>query len=517
MGKNFVGDITSRISSLEKIFKEQEKRVVNWGGDNPEKKSFFSRSKQKSAEFMSLVLGKKANPLSEADIKEFNKKIFSQIFSLENPNEKNKNKKEDLYQSARWYLADTKALKDYLPEMQKQLENHWNKDKEPVITAIEEVLTKETADFIETLVDSVSNKTADKSSEQYNTSGKKFVKNVNSEIKSESKYMLREDLGDFKMQYLNSTFIVTPILTEKGLNESKGEIIIPFLEEVYKQIGDRTKAKIIAREYLKNEKAQDQFYKTFIDYNTNVYSERLFYGFWGESILGGVLQNLVSKNTNNQIEEQKVEQIGNKTSIRGIKKEDKTILLPQAPADVILTINGKEYGFQAKQWSLESFAGRNSRVDPLGTRALNYVSFSKNWQYFYNEDTWKNIIGEIEGNEKNKYNLLSQEDVKKMVDYFGSKPSNFFKHLTLGSFNFETQLPYERTIVAGNDFFYLSGRFIPSVFLLKQFLKALKNSINPLITLEMKSNKNNFNYMRATVLGLKIELDHITKQIAFNF
>lgn len=518
MNKNLIANIDNRIKRLEEIFREQEKRIGEWEKDNPEKNSYFSVSKQKSAKLMSLVLGRTADPLSEVDIKDFNKKIFSQAFNLTDPNEQHQNEKEDLYQSARWYLTDNRAIKEYSPKMKEQLRNHWNKWSEPVKEAIQMVLSEEAAGFIQnTFIETVNDKTKTKPTKKYSTTGKEFVKKVNLQIK-DSKYMLREDLGDFKITDANSKFIVTPTLTKNGLTTSRKEIIKPFLKNVSEQIGTSTPAKRIANEYLKNKEALDQFNKTFIDYNTTVYSDNLFFGFWGESILGSILQNLVIENTNSQIK-QKVEQIGNKTFDRETKnKKNNTGLLPQAPADVLLKINGKEYSFQAKQWSLKSFAGNNSKVKPLGTRTLNYCSFSKNWEYFYNENTWTNIIKIIEGDEKSKHNLFSTpENTDKIIEHFNYNPSNFFKHLTLGSFNFETQLPYKKTIMAGNDFFYLSGRFIPSVFLLKQFLQALKTNVNPLITLERQVYKKNFNYMRVVILGLKMDLNHIANKTAFNF
>lgn len=107
-----------------------------------------------------------------------------------------------------------------------------------------------------------------------------------------------------------------------------------------------------------------------------------------------------------------------------------------------------------------------------------------------------------------------------IVNYFNSRAFLYFKHLTLGSFNLETQLPYKETLVAGNDFFYLSGRFVPAVFLLKQFLNALSDNTEPLIVVERKTTeensktvktKKNFNYMNVSIKGLKIDLNHLAK------
>lgn len=511
MDKNLVS-IT--INNLESIFKEQEKRIG--GKYKNDKSSYFITSKRKSDDFMSLILERPADSLSSKDIKDFNKKIFSQVFGLENSNAQNETKKEDFYQSARWYLTDNRAIKDYLPKMKEQLKNHWSNNSSPVEEAIKEVLSKCTDDFIQSTITEIENKKTKTTEKVYTTTGKNFIKEVNSQIQN-SNYKLREDLGDFKMKDANSNFIVTPILTKEGLEDSKTKIIEPFLIGVSQQIGNSTEAKKIASKYLNNIEAKDQFYKTFKDYNTTVYSEKLFFGFWGESILGSVLQKIAN-------DEHAVEQVGNKTSTREIEKNNKTILLPQAPTDTILTINKKKYRFQAKQWSLDSFAGKNSYVAPLGTRSLNYNSKSKNWQYFYEPGIWKNdIIPNLEGNGM----PYITGAIDTIVNYFNPRAFLYFKHLTLGSFNLETQLPYKETLVAGNDFFYLSGRFVPAVFLLKQFLNALSDNTEPLIVVERKTTeensktakiKKNFNYMSVSIKGLKIDLNHLAnKTTALNF
>lgn len=513
MNKNLV---SVTINSLESIFKEQEKRIG--GRYKNYKDSYFITSKRKSDDFMSLILGYKADSLSMVDIKEFNKKIFSKIFTIddEKKNNKNKNDKEDLYQSTRWYLSDNRQIIKYFPIMQTKLLNHFNENKSLVIDGIEKALEEECLDNIITY--------NDKGKGKYTTNGKKFIQSINSKIDNTSKYQLKDDLTEFQINDSDINFSFAPTLTEEGLKNSKDEIINPFLKEVQKIIGQNTSAQTKAQQYLEQDAVKEQFTITLKDYNTTIYISKLFYGFWGESLLGSILEKIVSdSNLNTSVNS--VEQIGNKKSIR----DTGSYLLPQAPADTLLTIDGKKYRFQAKQWSLDSFAGKNSYVEPLGARSLNYNSKSKNWQYFYNYNTWNNnIIPTIEGEENSKSSLpYITGAIDTMVNYFNSKSFLYFKHLTLGSFNFETQLPYKETLVAGNDFFYLSGRFIPAVFLLKQFLNALNDNTEPLIVVERKTTeensktaktKKNFNYMSVSIKGLKIDLNHLAnKTIALNF
>lgn len=518
MNKNLVS-IT--INSLESIFKEQEKRIG--GGRKNYNDSYFITSKKKSDDFMSLILGYRADSLSSADIKEFNKKIFSKIFTIddEKKDNKNTNNGEDLYQSTRWYLSDNKQIIEYFPVMQTKLLNHFNKNKNPVINGIKKALEEE---YFDNIIPNNIITYNDKGEGKYTTNGKKFIHSINSKIDNTSKYQLKDDLTEFQIKNSDIDFSFAPILTEEGFKSSTDEIINPFLKEVQKIIGQNTLAQTKAQEYLEQDAVKEQLAVTLKDYNTTIYTSKLFYGFWGESLLGSILKKITSdSNLNTSVNN--VEQIGNKKSIR----EYNSYLLPQAPADTLLTINGKKYRFQAKQWSLNSFAGKNSYVEPLGTRSLNYNSKSKNWQYFYNYNTWNNnIIPTIEGEENSKSSLpYITGAIDTMVNYFNSKPFLYFKHLTLGSFNFETQLPYKETLVAGNDFFYLSGRFIPAVFLLKQFLNALNDNTEPLIIVERKTTeensktnktKKNFNYMSVSIKGLKIDLNHLAnKTTALNF
>lgn len=198
-----------------------------------------------------------------------------------------------------------------------------------------------------------------------------------------------------------------------------------------------------------------EIYDTQILISANSYA--LFKGFWGESILEYILRKGVN---GKDIE---VIQIGNskKYQIKKKKNNEEDEYLGQTSADVVIEIENKRYRFQAKQYVQNSFVDKKNKIN-FGNKGLGFYRGNKNANYFYTAEQFEDIIEKLSV-------VYDNGIIGFLIEELQIDPLLYFSTFAMGAFRIDTFLPYQEKYVGGNDFFYLSGYFIPAVFLLVKY------------------------------------------------
>lgn len=427
--------------------------------------SFYNNAYTNSQRIMTAVLEKEANPLYLQDIKDFNKILLNKAFGTTD-------EETDNVEKAQGYFLGQGIASLFYSQISRYFLNDWET-------------------FVKKIVNSIQNIKIDG-----NTLEKKRKKNTEENIQIEEIYLflkkniiekindsLQEQDDIFELDTVDRSSGQTnikvngsssSILSVNGrFKEKKLETVAKIIYDQFsgflksKRPSNSSEAWQIASKFYsdKEDRIIQEMKKTLVAYNISILTKNLFLGFWGETWTG-IFQSIALDARSEQVGANKNKQ----------KSKDEKKFLKQTPTDVIIqTKDGCKYRIQSKQWADSSLLyGAGEKKKKIGERELAYFgNGGANFQYFYDEDTFKKVKYLIRygyEDEDNEYKLEERPDM--------------FAHLSLGSFNLDTFLEYANEDVKGNDFFSFRGKIVPSVYLVKEFFDLLQNEIK-------KNQKNN--------------------------
>lgn len=497
MGENLV----SRWSKFQNFLQEKNKKM-----EFTKEKNIGFKEYNNAKEFMKKVTGEDLDPLNIKDIISFNKRLYQKIFNMDpgkDPNKATNIRDFIVNPDGRFIKAAKQKLKNIFDKYFEE-EKGYEEELKKIISKIYDEQIKNlfsNQDNMKKIKKGINQKKGEIWQKLKKGEFSEMLKN-NQENQNEN-LKISDDKEKFKIEVkdeqINYSFSYE--LSKTGISNCSNSFKKELLELKKTRYSDIINKIIGDERFLKIIKYAVESYNIALYTNPNA-----FFGFWGE-IWNTYFVDKVIGDKEHKAQLSAFEQ----------DKEYKF----QAPADVYINIgsdeNQKIYRFQTKEWKKETFLGK--RGFQLGHGKIDYIEWSKNLQYYYTEDEKKELVNNIfkvQDQEKiSKYNKSIDRIVEELGAEKGKKSElgngrELFKHLAFGSFNIATNVNIKDEL-EGNDFFWLNGKFIPSVFILQTFLDNLKDqSNNTKIFIEEKVSENkkdnvSKNYLSVQLSGMQLD------------
>lgn len=497
MGENLV----SRWSKFQNFLQEKNKKM-----EFTKEKNIGFKEYNNAKEFMKKVTGEDLDPLNIKDIISFNKRLYQKIFNMDpgkDPNKATNIRDFIVNPDGRFIKAAKQKLKNIFDKYFEE-EKGYEEELKKIISNIYDEQIKNlfsNQDNMKKIKKGINQKKGEiwqkLKKGEFSEMLKNNQENQNKNLKiSDDKEKFKIEVKDEQINY-SFSYELSKTGISNCSNSFKNELLelkkTRYSDIINKIIGDERFLQII---------------KYAVEsYNIALYTNpKAFFGFWGEIWNTYFVDKVIGDKEH-------------KAQLSAFEQEEEYKF--QAPADVYINIgsdeNQKIYRFQTKEWKKETFLGK--RGFQLGHGKIDYIEWSKNLQYYYTEDEKKELINNIfkvQDQEKiSKYNKSIDRIVEELGAEKGKKSElgngrELFKHLAFGSFNIATNVNIKDEL-EGNDFFWLNGKFIPSVFILQTFLDNLKDqSNNTKIFIEEKVSENkkdnvSKNYLSVQLSGMQLD------------
>lgn len=498
---------------------EREKNFYNFLNKKNEKLDFLNEKNlgfkeyNNAKSFMNKVTKQNLDPLNIQHIISFNKSLYQNIFKTDS-GDKALNIRDFIVNPVGKFTKNARKTLIFI------LEEYFQKERDNEKELIENIIEKEYKDQIKNIIEQtriLSNSTSD-------INFKAIQRDINKEknkifdglIKNNNLHknlIISDNKEDFQIKVENeqASYYFSYKLSSTGIN-NLSKIFIKNLCNLKKARYENE-----LNEILKDKVFLEITKESIKSYNVSLYTNpNSFLGFWGEI-------------WNTYFVDKSISDKDKKTQQSAFERDKEYKY--QAPSDVYIEVgeneNKKIYRFQTKEWKKETFLGK--RGFQLGQGKVDYIDWSRNLSYYYTKDEQNNILNDIfkpKGDEINnlyKYNISIDNIAQNFgISNIGEKIKSkeiqeLFRHLAFGSFNVTTNLYFEKEL-EGNDFFWLNGKFIPSIYILTMFLNSLKeqtNNANIFIEEKVSKNKNGIvkNYLSVQVSGMSLDFRKKTGEL----